>query len=64
MHWRIPGSRWTVAVALTVAVVLWARRQMRGHSGGDYNFVPAIVMSIAFVVIAAIWAGVLISAAF
>ena len=51
-----------MAGALTLVIVFWARRQMRRHSGGDYNFGPVIGAGLAIVAIAALWIGVILSA--
>ena len=54
-------NRWTMAGVLTLAIIFWARRQMRRHSGGDYNFGPVIGAGLAIVAIAALWIGVILS---
>jgi hypothetical protein len=55
-------NRWTAGIVLSVAIVLWSRRLMRGHSGGAYNFAPLIGGTIACVSLVILWLAIIISA--
>jgi len=59
MH--IPIDIWTFGGAVTLAVWWYARRLMRQHSGGDYNFAPVIFGGLAIVATAVLWLGILIA---
>ncbi|MEP6916418.1 MAG: hypothetical protein ABJC89_12265 [Acidobacteriota bacterium] len=57
----IPVNIWTVGAALTVSGWWWAARQMRRHSGGDYNFAPVIYFGLAVAGTALLWGGILVA---